>query len=67
MVFASEGFEVIGRVGTLAFIASSFAFNLSPITDITCGEGPTQTIPAFFTFLAKEAFSDKNPYPGCIA
>ena len=24
-------------------------------------------IPAFSTSLAKSAFSDKNPYPGCIA
>ena len=57
----------MGRVGTDAFIASSLALSLSPITEITFGEGPTQTIPSFLTLRANEAFSDKKPYPGCIA
>ena len=65
--FASLGFDVIGRVGTSALIARSFAFNLSPITEITFAEGPIQIIFSFLTFLAKEAFSDRNPYPGWIA
>ena len=34
---------------------------------MTCGDGPTQMMPSFLTFLAKEAFSDKKPYPGWIA
>ena len=58
---ASAGFDVIGRVGTSAFIARSLALSLSPITEITFADGPTQTIPSFFTFLANEAFSDKKP------
>ena len=43
---------------------NAFAFSLSPITEMTCGDGPTQMMPSFLTFLAKEAFSDKKPYPG---
>ena len=62
--FAFLMFDVIGSVGTPAFSASSFAFNLSPITEITCGDGPTHIKPSLITFLAKEAFSDKKPYPG---
>ena len=60
----SFSFEVIGRVGTLAFIASSLAFNLSPITEMTLGEGPTQIIFSLMTLLANSEFSDKKPYPG---
>ena len=58
---ASLSSEVIGRVGTLAFVASSLAFNLSPITEMTLGEGPTQIIFSLLTLLANSAFSDKNP------
>ncbi|GAB4933208.1 hypothetical protein MAHJHV33_48470 [Mycobacterium avium subsp. hominissuis] len=29
--------------------------------------GPTQVSPASATAVAKSAFSERNPYPGCIA
>ena len=66
-MFASLAEEPEGRVGTPAFSAKVFAVILSPIFFMAFAEGPTHLIPAFFTLFAKLAFSDKNPYPGCIA
>ena len=43
------GSEVIGRVGTFAFMAISFAVNLSPIFFIAFADGPTHLIFDFFT------------------
>ena len=57
----------MGRVGTPAFSAMSFAFSLSPIEVIILELGPTQIKPALMTSLENCAFSERNPYPGCIA
>ena len=54
-------FSDMGRVGTPAFSANSFAFNLSPIADITFGLGPTHIIFSLRTFLANLAFSERKP------
>ena len=54
-------------MGTPDFSAISLAFNLSPMTFITWGDGPIQINLLLLTFLAKAAFSDKKPYPGWIA
>ena len=43
------GSEVIGRVGTFAFVAISFAVNLSPIFLIAFADGPTHLIFNFLT------------------
>jgi hypothetical protein len=40
---------------------------LEPIYLIACAGGPINSIPSFFKLLTKSPFSDKNPYPGCIA
>jgi hypothetical protein len=37
------------------------------MTSITSGDGPTNVMPASAHALAKEAFSDRNPYPGWMA
>ena len=50
-----------GTKGTLYDLTACLALNLSPMISIDSGEGPINLIPAFFTFLAKEAFSDKKP------
>ena len=56
-----------GMVGTPAFFIVSFALLLSPIPSICSGVAPMN----FILFLAQIAlnfeFSDKNPYPGCMA
>ena len=49
MELAFFGSEVIGKVGTLAFIAISFAVNLSPIFFMAFEEGPTHLIFSFLT------------------
>ena len=48
-------------------IAVSLAVALSPIIFISSGLGPINTILFCAHIFAKDAFSDKNPYPGCIA
>ena len=53
-----------GTNGILYLETVFFADNLSPINSIASGEGPIKIIPDLITFFAKEAFSDKNPYPG---
>ena len=67
IVLAFLGSVVIGKVGTPAFCAISLAFSLSPIEVITLELGPTQIRPALITSLENFAFSERKPYPGCIA
>ena len=40
---------------------------LSPIIFIALGLGPIHINPDFSTNFANFAFSDKKPYPGCMA
>ena len=54
-------------MGTPACVARSLAVCFSPKDSILSGLGPTQTMPAPATALAKSAFSDKKPYPGMMA
>ena len=49
------------------FFAIFLASILSPIFDIISALGPINFIPCFFTISENFAFSDKKPYPGCIA
>lgn len=76
---SETGPGVPGTTGTLFFIAGSqsrFVSNghvpivralvLSPRESMTSGLGPMKTKPASSTFFAKEAFSERNPYPGWI-
>ena len=56
-----------GSVGTSASCAIFFAVILSPIDSMASDEGPIQIMPSSVTAFANDAFSDKNPYPGCIA
>src|SRR4051812_36201478 len=45
----------------------AFARSLSPIFSMASGVGPMNTRPAASTSRAKDAFSERNPYPGWIA
>ena len=53
-------------MGTCASMATFFAITLSPRLSITCGSGPTNTMPSSLQRWANFAFSLKKPYPGCI-
>ena len=54
-------------IGTLCLIAVSLAVALSPIIFISSGLGPINTILFCEQIFANDAFSARNPYPGCIA
>ena len=49
------------------FLAILLASILSPIFEIISALGPINFIPCLFTISENLAFSDKKPYPGCIA
>ena len=53
--------------GTLLAMAVALAVALSPIFVIHSGLGPINVILCSSHIEANLAFSDKNPYPGCIA
>jgi hypothetical protein len=40
---------------------------LRPMSFIARGDGPIKVMPASAQVLAKSAFSDRKPYPGCMA
>ena len=54
-------------IGTLAFSIVSLALALSPIFLIVSDFGPMNVMLQDSHCSAKSAFSDKNPYPGCMA
>ena len=56
-----------GIVGTFAFCIVDTAVALSPIFSIISGDGPINFILCSPQIFENLAFSDKNPYPGCIA
>ena len=56
-----------GATGMPAFCAAARAAILSPIRRICADVGPIKVIPCLSTISAKSAFSDKKPYPGCMA
>ena len=64
---ASATREDFGRVGTPSFSQKFLELILSPIKTMVSEFGPIHLIPASFTFFENSAFSDKKPYPGCIA
>ena len=56
-----------GIVGTPASSIIFLDSALSPMTLIVSGLGPMKIKPESITCCAKSPFSDKKPYPGCIA
>src|ERR1051326_6057860 len=54
-------------MGTPAACTAVRARVLDPISSIAEGGGPMNLIPASAHARANLAFSDKNPYPGCMA
>ena len=56
-----------GTVGTPAFFIVSLAVDLSPIRVMDSGSGPMNFRPWSLHMLTKEAFSERKPYPGCMA
>ena len=62
-----KGFSVPGTVGTQHSRAICFAASLSPILARTSDLGPMNLIPASSQAFAKSAFSERKPYPGCMA
>ena len=54
-MFDAKGLEFIQSALVWQFDESQY------LTSMASGLGPTQTRPAFPTFLAKSAFSDKKP------
>ena len=59
--------SVAGTTGTPASIATRLAEALSPNLRIVSAFGPINLIPASSQASTKSGFSDKSPYPGCIA
>jgi hypothetical protein len=64
---APSGPSEPGTQGTPAAFMTLMADTLSPIIRIVSALGPTKMKPLFSTRSAKSAFSERNPYPGCIA
>ena len=56
-----------GEVGTPASLAINLARALSPMSVSAFAEGPIKTMPAVSQASTKAAFSDRKPYPGCMA
>src|ERR1700752_5509599 len=56
-----------GTQGTPFFIIVAFALLLSPIELIISGDAPINFILFWRDISENFAFSDKKPYPGCIA
>ena len=61
-VFTGPGLP--GITGTPAFLAAALASSLFPMRAMVSAEGPMNTSPAFSQARAKEAFSERKPYPG---
>jgi len=61
------GSEVPGTSGTSNFATAALAASLLPINSMAFAEGPMKISPALSHASAKSSFSDKNPYPGCMA
>ena len=56
-----------GTTGTLLRFMTCLAFALSPPSLMDSGDGPMNVIPDVRHASAKWGFSDRKPYPGCIA
>ena len=67
ILVASLALVVFSRVGIPSFRHNSFEFILSPINSMVSGSGPIHLIFSDITFRQKSAFSDRKPYPGCMA
>jgi hypothetical protein len=48
-------------------VRKAYLLSLSPISLIAPDGGPIKTNPSDSTMSTKDAFSDKNPYPGWMA